>query len=227
MNSVGISDDEVHVLITDFNTARAHMTKYLCETFTFWQKLPWRLAALVHWIPEYRVRAAKIIVKMFDESPQNEDLHDRVTWHWLSPGSVLRQQIDKLISGTPLSELHQLKQAIAELMFVPIVERVQEAEHLIVARETTNRHVTGACVSLLLRFAEIVRDIMPNKDRMLEFVICLEMIAGDPEKEAQGLGLHRHPLMLQVLVDRGQGQRKRAKLRIRQLLQCLLYSVGP
>ena len=33
--------------------------------------------------------------------------------------------------------------------------------------------------------------------------------------------------MLEVLVDRDQGQRQRAKLRIRQLLQCLLYSVDP
>ena len=170
VKSVSISDDELHDLISDFNIARAHMTKYLCDKLAFWQTLPWKLAALAHWIPEYRVRAAKIIVKMFDESPQIEDLHDRVTWHWLSPGSVLRQQIDKLVSGTPLSELHQLKQAVAELMFVPIVERVQEAEHSIVTRETVYWNVTGAYVSLLLRFPESVRDIMSIKDRMIEFI---------------------------------------------------------
>ena len=169
-NSVGISDDELHDLITDFNIARAHMTNNLCDTFASWQTLPWKLAALAHWIPESCVCAAKRIVKVFDESPQNEGLHDRVTWHWLSSGGVLRQQIDKLISGTPLSELHQLKQAIAEFMFVPIVERVQEAEHSIVTRETIYRHVTGSYVSLLPRFPGIVRDIMPNKDRMIEFV---------------------------------------------------------
>ena len=214
MNSVGISDDELHDLITDFNIPRAHMTKYLCETLAFWQTLPWKLAALAHWIPEAEVRAANIIVKMFDESPQNEDLHDRVTRHWLSPGSVLRQQIDKLISGTPLSELHQLKQAIAELMFVPIVERVQEAEHSIVTREIVYRNVTGAYVSLLLRFPVILLDIMSNNDRMIDFIKLLEIIAGDPEQAAKGLGLHRHPLMLNVLVDHDHGQRKRAKIPI-------------
>eukprot|EP00972_Heterocapsa_arctica_P083078 12241829-Heterocapsa_arctica.AAC.1 len=94
MICIGVTDAGTDVVVSDFRLARAHISRYLHEKLSFWQQLPWKLAALGDWVPEKAIEAAKTIIQEFDASPQDADLHRKLTWHYLKQGSAVRGELD-------------------------------------------------------------------------------------------------------------------------------------
>ena len=128
-------------------------------------------------------------------SPQDRELHHRITWNWLHAGGQLRTELEQLVAGTSLHSLPHLHRHVAELMFIPVSERIIEAEQSLVHRETHYRHVSGAYVSIRRRAPEIHAAL---KEDPVAFLHRFEELA-DPAVMAAQLHLTRHPLWISYL----------------------------
>ena len=124
-----VSASSLSDILNDFDLGKLHMEEYIKVKFNFWSKLPWVLASLADW-DEARARSnARHILQLFDTSPQDRQLHHRITWHWLAPGSRLRDELVQFQDGVQLAMLPLLTRHIHEMYYIPIAERIQEAEH--------------------------------------------------------------------------------------------------
>ena len=85
------------------------------------------------------------------------ELHHRISWYWLNPRSAVRVDVEAFANGADRSGLPKLRKMVDEMLFVPVVERVQEAQHSILKRAVGMRKITGAYVSLAIRSPEIER----------------------------------------------------------------------
>lgn len=104
--------------------------------------------------PEESQSEACRILRVFNDSPQNEHLRHRCVWVWLhGPDAPVRLEMEKLISGTPLSaeELPLLFEIVTGLFFMPVVERFVESLHALLNRVLHHSKVSGPCASLVLR----------------------------------------------------------------------------
>ena len=153
-----------------------------------WQQLPWVLAGLGHWDLDVCRRLAVDVIQLFDQSSQVQEQHHRVTWEWLSVGSTIRAALQAFADGAPMSR--QLREAIANLIFIVVVERQQEGAHSIIKRGTQFRKVGGPFVSLQLRGVQLMQFFDKHRDKLMDMFskMC------DPKKVCSWFGLSRHPL---------------------------------
>ena len=79
---------------------------------------------------------------------------------------------------------------MAELAFIPVVERVAEAEHSLLHRKTVQRSVSGAYVSLALRSHEVMTALETSGP---EFLATFAQLA-DVDFLATSLHMREHPL---------------------------------
>jgi hypothetical protein len=167
-----LSAGDASSVLSDFQLGKAHMTEQIILKMRHWTLLPWTLPALGDW-DEPRARQSALRVRtMFDQIGHQQELHHRISWHWLRPGSEVRAQIDKFIAGTPRDDLPLLSRLCAEMVFVPVAERCQEAQHSLVNRMVGSRKVSGPYVSLILRMPEIERSLsVHTKDHCISVVV--------------------------------------------------------
>jgi hypothetical protein len=225
ISCIGLPDRATDLVVSDFKLAQAHIIKYLTEKLEFWQRLPWKLAALGDWVPGKAAAAAKAITTEFDKAPQDPHLHHKLTWQFLQPGSRVRAELDQFASGASLDELLVLKEKVAEMFFTPVSERCQEGDHSIVNRYTASRLTVGPYISNRIRYPQLVQECFPDTRLCKEYLQCLDTIRVDPARAVQQLGLNRHPLMADALRRLTEpGKKKRAKEEIKRVLACILYS---
>ena len=144
-----LTDADREIVNRSFNVGKAYMLTYLRLKLDFWTKLPWRLVGLAHWHETTAREAARKIIELFNISPHDGQLHHRITWLWLSPSGHVRGLLNRFAAGEPLAALPTLASMIWEFLFIPITERIQEADHGLVSNETVKRKVTGPYVSLV------------------------------------------------------------------------------
>ena len=108
-------------------------------------------------------------------------------------------------------------------MFIPVVERICEAEHSQVTRGQVYRNVSGPYVSTLLRLPHCIREIFSDKQKFDRLAEDFQFARKDPMHMLRRLGLYQHPMVSQVLLDTTTSQ-KRLKHTLRNVLRCILYS---
>ena len=119
-------------------------------------------------------------------------MHHRITWKWLHKGSPLRHDVEKFVAGTLLQDLPVLHRHVAELILIPVSERIIEAEHSLVHRSSHLRNVSGAYVSIRRRATEIERALEHDSASFLQLFEDL----ADPSVMAAQLHLTKHPLWI-------------------------------
>lgn len=93
-----------------------------------WRLRPWLLAGLAHASPTQARHIAQQCLQQWESTA--EHLHHKVSREFLHPAGVLRKEVDRFASGTPLEQLTPVaRQRIASLKFMPVVERLIEATH--------------------------------------------------------------------------------------------------
>ena len=137
-------------------------------------------------------------------------------------GGSLREELTAFTRGCSLQSLPQLERAVAELAFVPLSERRQEADHALIHRPTHSRIVGGAYTSLILRLPEIEKHVWGRDDgsassqvqaRLLEKLSLLS----DANRFAQVFGFFSHPLYEELYVNKATNKQRL------QFLQTLMY----
>lgn len=219
----GLPDADTDTVVSDFRLAHAHICKYLSDKLGFWQRLPWKMAALGDWDPQRVVKVAEAILAEFDESPQDPDLHHKLTWAYLRQGSQVREQLRQLAQGTALSELPELKEKVAEFFFTPVSERCQERDHSIITRFAEVRRISGPYVSNRIRYPQLIQACFPNQNLCKQYLDILDQVRSDTRGVVQQLGLLRHPLVVKCMGAVG-GKHKRTMENLKRILSCILYS---
>ena len=128
------SREDVACLMKDFSSAKGYLDAALNSSLGYWQHLPWSLCRLADFDEKRAQSNARQLVREFDASEQWEELHDKVTWQALSAGARLRSEIEQFMAGTPRERLPELAKFAAEFAFMPVAERLTEAEHYRVNR---------------------------------------------------------------------------------------------
>ena len=100
--------------------------------------LPWYLCGLASPKESDARRVAAESIRMLD-SVTEPLAHHRITLRFLQDCTILRQQLNAFLAGTPLRELPDLEMEVGKLSLVRIVERIIEARassvrHAIVRR---------------------------------------------------------------------------------------------
>ena len=136
-----------------------------------------------------------------------------MAWDYLLPGTAVRNELDSFIGGGPRSSLPSLSTLLYELRFVPTVERMQEADHSLVNRNTANRKVGGPYVSLCLRMPEIER-LFSDAPNFQRFIACFDEVA-KPDVLAKRCGFWRHPRWQAMGADRKANSKRKMQLAAR------------
>ena len=109
--------ETLDAVLTDYARGRSHYAEYLEQKLHCWQTLPWKFAALNQTNDEKVQMQACEILSLLEKSPQDPELHHRVTWQFLQRDldgneSALRLQLREL--SKPGSSLND---ALAEAFF--------------------------------------------------------------------------------------------------------------
>ena len=186
-------------LLNDFELGVSYIEMSLEVKLGQWSDFPWVLCSLSTPAATGRSLAARNVLDAFSKLPQQQEMHHRITWRFLEPGSLLRQQLQRMADDGQLSmeDIHELQYEIACLRFIPVVERVVEAEHSLVHRHGGYRKVTGAYISCSERLGEI--DILMNdeqgKRKLLQsFTQCRKL-----RRLAKLFRFAKHPQWLMVV----------------------------
>ena len=134
----------------------------------------------------------------------------------------LREDLAAFTQGCTLESLPRLERAVAELAFVPLSERRQEADHALIHRPTQSKIVGGAYTSLILRLPEIEKHVWGRDDsslgnqlqaRLLEKLSLLS----DANRFAKVFGFFDHPQYEELYVNKATNKQRL------QFLQTLMY----
>ena len=174
---------------------------------------------------EARARSnARELVRQFDASEQREELHDKVTWQTLSAGTRLRSDLEQFIAGAARESLVELFKFIAELAFMPVAERLTEAEHSRVNRYCAKRKASGQTVSLVLRQPEVESLLADSHWRSIFVENYLRVSSGT--RIGQVFGFQRHPIWQQRRRDFGTGLSDK-QVNYDQMASFVMYSLDP
>ena len=185
-------------IINDFTLGVDHVRMTLEIKTGHWATLPWMIAgfALPNTGDSHRDLAKKMVSE-FQKLPEAPVHHHDLTWFIMRPGSNLRSQVDALAAGNgDVLSMPDLLAQVAQLAFVPVVERIVEGAHSLVHRHTGFRKVTGAYVSCAHRLPEI-DGYLENQEWRGVFLECFEQVR-KPRRLAKAFRFHLHPLWLQV-----------------------------
>ena len=191
------------IMLKDLEYAKAYLHFGLTTKLSFWRKLPWRLCALAHhWQTESRA-AARACMQEFGESLQQQGLtlrhHHPVSVQFLAADSSLRAALQVHADGGDMSP--DLLVAVAQLKFIPCVERVVEGLHRDVKIAAKHVQLGPTKVSLSVRLREIKalcdddQECLPDLTRHFDDMRHLKKVAAL-------LGVLRHPSILQLLLEK-------------------------
>ena len=152
-----LSLTEVASMTDDFNLGTSHMMGETSLKMRHWSLLPWSLAATAHWSEDVARNSVEKSLKMFDDVGPTRELHHRISWYWLHPGSQVRAELEAFRDGAARETLPLFSKLAAEMYFVPVAERCQEGQHSLVHRSVGDRKTSGPYVSLAIRSSEIER----------------------------------------------------------------------
>ena len=121
------------LVLNEFTAARDYLAFGLRRKLDCWERLPWRLAAMSHYVESSRRDAGRDALRQYDGSIADgftDDLHHPLTVKFLSPGSSsgLRQHLEDFCDGGAMHP--DLCLEASRLKFIPIAERASAILHL-------------------------------------------------------------------------------------------------
>lgn len=119
-----LGEQDLKKLMDDMALAKASITATLLVKCAHWSTLPWKLCGLAHPCGEIAQQCAQQCLALFENAPGDQQIHHPMTWKFLALGCPLRLALQDFASTGNMDR--SLRQHVAPLAFVPIVERVIE-----------------------------------------------------------------------------------------------------
>ena len=182
----------------DMDHAKACAQTVLAMKLKCWEELPLKLCGVAARDPLVAQRTAKQCSSLFDATPPElQCLHHPLACLFLEHEGPGRELTEQFAQGTPLSELPaSYADLVASFQFIPIAERVVEAQHKdakrMISRLTRHR---GARVSMAIRSSEIasaMHNSFPgSRDLFCQFL----RVTSHASQCVSELGFATHPEM--------------------------------
>ena len=112
--------------LNDMEKAKASITSITQVKLQHWNCLPWKLCGLAHYDGNVAKRIAAEVLSMTAAWPAAGKLHHPLTELYCKPGSLLRSQLEQFAITGDITLYKELQAKVAELAFIPIVERAIE-----------------------------------------------------------------------------------------------------
>ena len=200
-----LDDNQCGMLVADFEIGRRHLEAILVVKLDHWRHLPWMLAGLAHDDqPTARSMANRCIVA-FDRAPIHmRHQHHELSKKLLAPQANFRAELEAFAGGPSPGQIDQglsalsdeLREEVARLRFIPVVEREIEAKHAAVKHTLAalTRH-GPARVSMGLRSHQLWKELSMSSPSGREVFYSLLDRTRVPSRAAAALGLDSHPLV--------------------------------
>ena len=193
-------ENQQHI-VSELQRAQNHVQLLLSTKLQHWQRMPWLACGLAHHDEATARRVAQQILACFEECSDAE-LHHRVTQQFLT--APLYPELQRFAEGTAFEETSLAFQtAVIRLHFIPVVETTVEAKHAVSTRLHKRDTHTGPVMVSLHNRMTILEHRLENEPgflgRLATQVTTARRLGALPLK----LGLHRHPLIVDVENIRG------------------------
>ena len=221
-------EGDIATALRDFSCGKAFIVAYLRQKLQCWETFPWKLAAL-NCERSIAQRIAQEAIIQFDQTADStanpaddlHALHHRLTLKFFKRGTPGRQDLEAFIRGTPLGDLPILNAMVYGLRFIPVVERVQEADHAITNMHTIHRgKISAPYISCRLRIAEI-RAILEDPEALQRLLDIFQQLSMGPDIFARQCGVNNHVLWQEA-------ENRKFEVRLKWgVLASILYSMDP
>ena len=170
-----------------------------------WKQLPWLLIGLAATNEEDARKVANAILDKWAVDPRRE-VHHRITWQLLQPGSQFVNQLQDFADGRPRDQLsRRFLTEVAKYRFIPIVETTIEEKHARVSQGWRQHYISPVRVSLCNRMPMLERLILKEQIQVPELLEAftsvrqLRLVPGLLNVETHHLLLDRSNLSSQYL----------------------------
>lgn len=157
-----LDEAEQGTILADMEHLKAQLMRNLQQKLAFWDVLPWSMAGIASPNVLDARAAARRCMQQFDEADgktgdavaDSTGLHDRLVARVMV--GELRRQLEAFANGDiDLCECPELCEIVLPFCFVPIVERIIEAQHAVIHKFCAGRKVSGPYISACLRCPHI------------------------------------------------------------------------
>ena len=197
-----LSQEHLTIIMRDFEFAKTYLEFGIKTKLSFWQTLPWRLCGLGHHWSSVARHCAKQCLQEYDSSLADDVLqpehHHPVTRKFLLSDEPLRPLVEAFANGAPMSD--ELARAVAELKFIPCVERVVEGLHRDIKIASKHVQLGPTKVSLTLRLPEIKARLSESPEFLPRITELFDQVR-NLKRAAASLGVLQHPDILQLVVN--------------------------
>ena len=195
-----LSETERNQIIRDFTSACTYILTTLELKLAYWRTLPWLLCGVLHHNALKAMAAAKECIRLYDLLP-TPDLHHRVSKEFLAGNSPHRPLMQALALGAPLYSLPRFFVArLLRLKFIPIVERIIESRHALVAQAVRKRRYGPMFVSLMSgRLHEFQVRLVQDPQLFHEVARIFDLIR-HPKDLVNFFNIWTHPLAQERLI---------------------------
>ncbi|CAE7694010.1 unnamed protein product [Symbiodinium sp. KB8] len=196
-----LPQEHLTIIMRDFEFAKTYLEFGIKTKLSFWQTLPWRLCGLGHHWSSVARHSAKQCLQEYDSSLADAVLpehHHPVTRKFLLSDGPLRPLVEAFADGAPMSD--ELARAVAELKFIPCVERVVEGLHRDIKIASKHVQLGPTKVSLTLRLPEIKARLSESPEFLPRITELFDQVR-NLKRAAASLGVHQHPDILQLILN--------------------------
>ena len=172
---IWLTPDELKKITDDFQSGKDFFALGLSVKTLYWQKLPWKLAALSHPSESIARLNAAACVDLWEQTPADaRDLHHPLATLCLSSDGPVRGDLNRFIAGAARADLAAATQrTIACFKFWPIVERVVEATHKEMTKRTASNRSGVVTLSLAVRGTPVLERACGSRAGLEALLGCL------------------------------------------------------
>ena len=174
--------------------AKAYAQSILTMKLRCWNQLPLKLCALAHHNPKVAQSSAQACLDLYQATPDEQmQYHHPLSVVFLDCCGRCYKYVEAMAKGVPITDLPKdFASLVASLQFIPIAERVIEAEHKNVKKTLAKlTRSKGARVSVAIRADEIT-SVCHDPASRGAFCHRLE-ITQSTKKLISNLGIGAHP----------------------------------
>ena len=189
-----LSQDEWAEIMKMLDSGIALIRGILSVKVSFWQELPWILCGLAHFREEVARSCCALAVSLWDKIP----VHGRHLAHNVARNFLdgpYRAELDAFVAGASRSNWSTaLKIMVAILAFIPVAERIIEAQHRFIKKDSAAAiNVGPVAASLSLRCNAVLEELIARDASSLDrFVQCFEEVR-HIRTGVHVIGLTQHP----------------------------------
>ena len=195
-----LEGDQKHMIVSDFELCRKHVSFVLRLQLGSWGQLPLELVGMAHHDPGKQRQQMKACLGLFSQAQDTEALHP-LCHDVLGHDSPVRREIEKVLEGAPVSEQPSLMKYLARWKFIMIAERFIEGCHAALKKHMRSAPHHGPAFVAWSTVSGVVAETLAVSDPhqiLRPFAEACQHVR-NPLLAAKALGFEHHPVVKELV----------------------------